>query len=283
MPCLEYVVGIDLGTTNSALAYAELRADADPFAPANVQLLDIPQLVNPGEVRDEPLLPSFLYLPGAERFPGRLAGAPMGRESRHRSSAASRKSAASKTPAAWSLRRNPGSRIPAWTAPRPCYRSARPKAWRKSPRSKPAAAISSTCATPGTPRCPMRPSPQQQVLVTVPASFDAVARELTLEAAEQAGYGEHHPARRAASRLLRLDRAPPRLARARPCRRSDPGRRYRRRHHRFHADRGHRARWRAFARPRRRRRPYPARRRQYRSRACRRGIATARRERHAHR
>ena len=30
----KYVIGIDLGTTNSALAYAELRADADPFAPA---------------------------------------------------------------------------------------------------------------------------------------------------------------------------------------------------------------------------------------------------------
>src|SRR5580698_9132415 len=69
MPAPEYVIGIDLGTTNSALAYAEIRADADPFAPANVQLLAIPQLVNPGEVRDEPLLPSFLYLPVASDFP----------------------------------------------------------------------------------------------------------------------------------------------------------------------------------------------------------------------
>ena len=69
-----YVIGIDLGTTNSALAYAEIQADADPFAPANVQLLAIPQLVNPGEVRDEDLLPSFLYLPGPSDFPaGTLA------------------------------------------------------------------------------------------------------------------------------------------------------------------------------------------------------------------
>jgi len=64
-----YVIGIDLGTTNSALAYAEVHADADPFAPANVQLMAIPQLVNPGEVRDEDLLPSFLYLPGPSDFP----------------------------------------------------------------------------------------------------------------------------------------------------------------------------------------------------------------------
>src|ERR1700690_2042210 len=69
-----YVVGIDLGTTNSAFAFAEIQASADLFAPANVQLLPVPQLVNPGEVRAESLLPSFLYLPGAADFPaGTLA------------------------------------------------------------------------------------------------------------------------------------------------------------------------------------------------------------------
>ena len=66
----KYVVGIDLGTTNSGIAYAEIREDADAFAPANVQLLAVPQLTNPAEVREEDLLPSFLYLPGASDFPG---------------------------------------------------------------------------------------------------------------------------------------------------------------------------------------------------------------------
>ena len=37
-------------------------------------------------------------------------------------------------------------------------------------------------------KMPDAPFTEQQVLVTVPASFDAVARELTLKAAEQAGY-----------------------------------------------------------------------------------------------
>ena len=37
-------------------------------------------------------------------------------------------------------------------------------------------------------KMPDTPFAEQQVLVTVPASFDAVARELTLEAAQQAGY-----------------------------------------------------------------------------------------------
>src|SRR6266478_9657400 len=66
---MKYVIGIDLGTTNSALAYTEIRPDADPFDTPEVRLMDIPQLVNPGEVRDEPLLPSSLYLPDANDFP----------------------------------------------------------------------------------------------------------------------------------------------------------------------------------------------------------------------
>ena len=49
----QFVIGIDLGTTNSALAYAPIDPAADPFAPVNVQLLAIPQLENPGDVREE--------------------------------------------------------------------------------------------------------------------------------------------------------------------------------------------------------------------------------------
>ena len=65
----KYVIGIDLGTTNSALSYAEIKPGADPFAPANVQVLGIAQLTNLGEVREEDLLPSFIYLPGSSDFP----------------------------------------------------------------------------------------------------------------------------------------------------------------------------------------------------------------------
>ena len=69
-PAGKYVIGIDLGTTNSAMAFAEVRAGEDRFALAGVQLLPIPQLTNPSEVREEDLLPSFLYLPGSTDFPG---------------------------------------------------------------------------------------------------------------------------------------------------------------------------------------------------------------------
>ena len=53
----QYVIGIDLGTTNSALAYARLAE------PSPVSLFQIPQLANAGELADLDLLPSSLYIP----------------------------------------------------------------------------------------------------------------------------------------------------------------------------------------------------------------------------
>ena len=52
-----YAVGIDLGTTNSVIAYADLTAD-DPA----VEVLLVPQLTAPGESESLVSLPSFLYL-----------------------------------------------------------------------------------------------------------------------------------------------------------------------------------------------------------------------------
>jgi molecular chaperone DnaK (HSP70) len=71
---MKYVIGIDLGTTNSALAYTEIRPDDGPLEPIQVGLMGIPQLVNAAEVRDMPLLPSCVYIPGPSDFPsGSLA------------------------------------------------------------------------------------------------------------------------------------------------------------------------------------------------------------------
>src|SRR5829696_2256938 len=64
-----YLVGIDLGTTNSALAAVDL--DRTPRATSRVNLnpFPVPQLVAPGEMKDRSLLPSFLYLPGPHDLP----------------------------------------------------------------------------------------------------------------------------------------------------------------------------------------------------------------------
>jgi molecular chaperone DnaK (HSP70) len=61
-----YTVGIDLGTTNSALAFCE-AAVAEQDGRIGVQ--GIPQLVNPNEVTERTLLPSFLYIPSELDFP----------------------------------------------------------------------------------------------------------------------------------------------------------------------------------------------------------------------
>ena len=62
-----FMVGIDLGTTNSALAYV----DTVTKAAGGVKLTTFPvaQLVAPGELQSLPLLPSFLYLPGTHDLP----------------------------------------------------------------------------------------------------------------------------------------------------------------------------------------------------------------------
>src|SRR5687768_11513734 len=59
-----YLIGIDLGTTNSALAYVDLERTARNTPRVNIHPFAVPQLVAPGEVKERPLLPSFLYLPG---------------------------------------------------------------------------------------------------------------------------------------------------------------------------------------------------------------------------
>ena len=69
-----YIVGIDLGTTNCAVAYVDTRGRERPAA--DIRLFEVPQLVAPGETAPRPMLPSFLYLtgthdlpPGASRLP----------------------------------------------------------------------------------------------------------------------------------------------------------------------------------------------------------------------
>ena len=67
----KYIVGIDLGTTNSALARCNASAAEEE---SRIEVRSIPQLVNPNEVAERTLLPSSLYIPGDFDFPkGSLA------------------------------------------------------------------------------------------------------------------------------------------------------------------------------------------------------------------
>ena len=57
-----FIVGIDLGTTNSAVSYVDLR-ESSPDHP-EIQIFQVPQLIAAGEVARLPVLPSFAYIPG---------------------------------------------------------------------------------------------------------------------------------------------------------------------------------------------------------------------------
>ncbi len=55
-----YIIGIDLGTTNSVVSYL------DKQEASAIQVFQVPQLVAEGEVRSLPTLPSFLYFPSEQ-------------------------------------------------------------------------------------------------------------------------------------------------------------------------------------------------------------------------
>ena len=62
-----YLVGIDLGTTNCAVAYVDTHGRERPSA--DIRNFEVPQLVAPGETAPRAMLPSFLYLPGDHELP----------------------------------------------------------------------------------------------------------------------------------------------------------------------------------------------------------------------
>ncbi|MBY6196770.1 Hsp70 family protein [Vibrio hangzhouensis] len=64
MASSQYLVGIDLGTTNTVVAFCEIQ---DDLSNSPVELFEIDQLVGPGEVVRKPLLPSFRYHPAQQQ------------------------------------------------------------------------------------------------------------------------------------------------------------------------------------------------------------------------
>ena len=57
-----YSIGIDLGTTHCVLSYLDLtKATADPTEEVEVSVMSIPQLSQPGLIEEKKQLPSFIY------------------------------------------------------------------------------------------------------------------------------------------------------------------------------------------------------------------------------
>ncbi len=179
-----YVIGIDLGTTNSVLAYAPLD---DPQAP--VQVLEVPQLVAAGQVEARQTLPSFTYLASAEEARAGQYDLPwqqgadyaVGQLARQQAAMQPQRTvAAAKSWLCYSRidRREP---ILPWATQGELERISPVEASRRYLAHLIAAWDEAF---------PDSPLSRQRVVLTVPASFDASGRELTRESAQQAGLPE---------------------------------------------------------------------------------------------
>ena len=184
-----FLVGIDLGTTNTVVAYTDLSSGLDQTQPG---IFEIEQLVAPGEVARKPLLPCFRYHPAkgelaprdmllpwsATELPGELPQLVIG---------------------AWA--RELGSRVEGRLV-------TSAKSWLSHPQVDRSASILPWAAAEGIDRVspvlasasylnyvkqawnhehPGDPLEAQELVVTVPASFDEAARALTVAAADLAG------------------------------------------------------------------------------------------------
>ncbi|GAB4510048.1 MAG: Hsp70 family protein [Haliangiales bacterium] len=201
-----YVVGIDLGTTNCALAYAPLADSGDggdPGASGALSTFAVPQLVAAGELAPRPTLPSFLLLPTkhelspeAMALPWRDApGYVVGELARERGA---------------ELPQRLVSSSKSWLSHTGVDRNAAILPWRgavdtdhddgdnddddggdgHSGQVSPveaAARYLEHLRSAWDAAHPEAPLSEQEVFLTVPASFDAVARELTVSAARRAG------------------------------------------------------------------------------------------------
>ncbi len=174
-----YSVGIDLGTTNSAVAEVDLAVEpAGPGEPLPAPIpVEISQLVARGETTPQELLPSFIYLPPAHE---KLGESIVGTYARERGAQVPGRLVSSSK----SWLSHPGVDRRSQLLPM----GADPEVARISPLEAAARILGHLKEGWDAAHAHEGVSLQDQaVTLTVPASFDAVARELTVQAASQAG------------------------------------------------------------------------------------------------
>ena len=177
-----YVVGIDLGTTNSAVTYVDTTEE-----PWQVRTFAVPQLVAPGQVEARETLPSFHYQPATGELPPQALKLPW----------------SSQPPeyAVGVFARDHGAVVPgrlissakSWLCHSGVDRTAALLPWhgaadveRLSPVDVSARVLQHVREA-WDARFAKDPLAEQDLVLTLPASFDEVARELTVRAAARAG------------------------------------------------------------------------------------------------
>jgi molecular chaperone DnaK (HSP70) len=161
-------VGIDLGTTNSALAWID-PADAEDTSFPPIHIFEIPQLVAANRIEPRRTLPSFLFL--EEGHPvgtyAREQGAIVPTRLVHSAKSWLSNADVDRTAKILPWDAGEGGRVLSPVEVSARLLSAMRDAWDKAGKFGPLA--------------------EQDVVLTVPASFDEEARELTVKAAEEAG------------------------------------------------------------------------------------------------
>ena len=184
-----YIIGIDLGTTNSVVAYTEARVDE--YDEPDIRIFEVPQLVAPGSLKGSTILPSFILLPGSHDVPEGGLELPWDRKS---------------SLAVGEFARDRGAEIPlrlisstkSWLCHTGVDRNKAILPWEgleDRPKLSPVEASAAILRhikeswdyTMAKDDDSLRLE-NQEVYLTVPASFDAVARNLTIKAAEMAGF-----------------------------------------------------------------------------------------------
>ncbi len=175
----QYLVGIDLGTTHTVVAYAEAKTETE------ISIFQIEQLIAPGQVAARPLLPSVRYHPAAgELSASDISFSPAG-EQAIIGEAARVLGAKTKGRFVTSAK--------SWLSHPSVDHNADILPWGGSDDISKVSPIDASASylahirTVWHHKFPDAPLEQQELVITVPASFDEAARSLTLEAAKIAG------------------------------------------------------------------------------------------------
>ncbi len=195
----QYVIGIDLGTTNSAVSYVDVSAlkqslEQSREAPDKdkvIKVFNVPQLTGHGEFTKIPVLPSFLYIPGDYDISKEVLRHPWKKR---------------EDLFAGSFARDHGSKIPSrlvssaksWLCNSLADRKAKILPWGAAEGVEKVSPVTATAEYLGHIRSAWNHFVKDEdkflenqfVVITVPASFNEEARDLTMEAVVLAGLGE---------------------------------------------------------------------------------------------
>jgi molecular chaperone DnaK (HSP70) len=176
-----HVTGIDLGTTNCALSWRDLTENTS-------DIVSIPQLTAPGTLEKRWLLPSFIYVTKEGEFPAGALALPWDKKG---------------TAIVGEFARSHGAKVPtrlvasakSWLSHTGVDRTAALLPWQAPPEVDRISPVEASARylrhLAGAWKAARKTDlDSEDIVLTVPASFDAAARELTTQAASQAGL--HH-------------------------------------------------------------------------------------------